>query len=277
LNIDATRIAYADDEDPADFDPINNLRDTQGQALYAGGWSGKKKKSDKEKILDWANKYSSPGMKEYAKLDGSIAREHTQDQYKPTASPIGRFPSNVIGEIADYQKYFYCPKVSRRERHIGHETPPAMFGSVQGAYGPDGNRMAVGFDKRANKILSIGSTHPDDVKKHPLWDPSIGGDAQRLKQKILDNTPDDLKGNHHPTVKPIELMKYLIQLVTPPGGHVLDPFNGSGSTGCAAVELGYNYTGIELDPAYVDIAERRIQAWYQHTHPNTFTELFKTC
>jgi site-specific DNA-methyltransferase (adenine-specific) len=56
-------------------------------------------------------------------------------------------------------------------------------------------------------------------------------------------------------------MKYLIKLITPPGGVVLDPFNGSGSTGCAAVELGHTYIGCELDPAYVEIAVKRIEAW----------------
>jgi site-specific DNA-methyltransferase (adenine-specific) len=66
-------------------------------------------------------------------------------------------------------------------------------------------------------------------------------------------------------------MKYLIKLVTPPGGKVLDPFNGSGSTGMAAVELGYDYTGIELDAKYVDIATKRIEAWYEKTHPKAFT------
>ena len=49
------------------------------------------------------------------------------------------------------------------------------------------------------------------------------------------------------------------------GGTVLDPFNGSGSTGCAAVELGHPYIGCELDPAYVEIAKKRIEAWYEHT------------
>jgi len=115
----------------------------------------------------------------------------------------GRFPANVIGEIPLYQKYFYCPKVSRSERHI-----------------------------------------------------------------------DGVVENNHPTVKPIELMKYLIRLITPPDGHVLDPFTGSGSTGCAAVELGMEYTGCELDPAYVDIAHKRIQAWNQLTNPTTFQALF---
>lgn len=118
---------------------------------------------------------------------------------------LGRFPSNVLGDIAEpYQKYFYCPKVSRSERHI--------------------------------------------------------------KEKI---------DNNHPTVKPIELMQYLIKLITPPGGLVLDPFNGSGSTGCAAVELGFNYIGCELDPAYVAITEKRITAWLNRDHAdNTFGDLF---
>ena len=115
-----------------------------------------------------------------------------------------RFPSNVLGEIPDYQKYFYCPKVSRKERHI-----------------------------------------------------------------------DGATDNNHPTVKPIELMKYLIRLITPPGGVVLDPFNGSGSTGCAAVELGFNYIGCELDPAYVDIANKRIAAWLKAIDPLRASGLFE--
>ena len=138
------------------------------------------------------------------------------------ASDIGRFPSNVLGEIlqADYQKYFYCPKVSRKERHIGFDTTniPTDPSGYQGV--------------------------------------SNGGNYIEKKQNQTGE-----KGNNHPTVKPIELMKYLIKLITPPGGIVLDPFNGSGSTGCAAVELGYEYIGCELDPAYVDIAKKRIETW----------------
>ena len=144
-----------------------------------------------------------------------------------------RFPSNVIGEIAEeYQKYFYCPKVSRKERHTGFELPPAMFGDMKGCYDENGERYAVGLDARTGNV-----------------------------------------GNNHPTVKPIELMKYLIKLITPPGGIVLDPFNGSGSTGCAAVELGYEYIGCELDPAYVEITKKRIEAW--NKSENNFDALFE--
>jgi len=68
------------------------------------------------------------------------------------------------------------------------------------------------------------------------------------------------RANHHPTVKPVDLMRWLCRLVTPPGGTVLDPFMGSGSTGIAAVREGFGFVGIEQDADYFDIACRRIEA-----------------
>jgi DNA modification methylase len=67
--------------------------------------------------------------------------------------------------------------------------------------------------------------------------------------------------NPHPTVKPLELMRWLVRLVTPPGGLVLDPFTGSGSTGVAAVLEGRRFLGIEREPEYVDIACARLAHW----------------
>lgn len=72
------------------------------------------------------------------------------------------------------------------------------------------------------------------------------------------------RANHHPTVKPINLMRWLVRLVTPPGGTCLDPFLGSGSTGCAAVLEGFDFLGIEREPEYIEIAEARIAFWSQH-------------
>jgi len=65
--------------------------------------------------------------------------------------------------------------------------------------------------------------------------------------------------NHHPTVKPIALMKYLCRLVTPPNGIVLDPFLGSGTTGIAATSLDFNFIGVELSEEYMEIARHRIK------------------
>jgi DNA modification methylase len=65
--------------------------------------------------------------------------------------------------------------------------------------------------------------------------------------------------NHHPTVKPIDLMAYLCRLITPPNGTILDPFTGSGSTGVAALREGFKFIGIELNPEYAEIAQKRIE------------------
>lgn len=71
------------------------------------------------------------------------------------------------------------------------------------------------------------------------------------------------RANIHPTVKPVDLMAWLCRLVTPPGGIVLDPFMGSGSTGIAAVRHGFRFVGIEQSPEYFDIACRRVSAAVQ--------------
>ena len=64
--------------------------------------------------------------------------------------------------------------------------------------------------------------------------------------------------NIHSTVKPISLMRWLVRLVTPPDGLVLDPFTGSGTTGCAAVLEGKRFVGCELNAEYAEIARARI-------------------
>jgi tRNA G10 N-methylase Trm11 len=73
--------------------------------------------------------------------------------------------------------------------------------------------------------------------------------------------------NNHPTVKPLDLMRWLCVLVTPPNGIILDPFSGSGSTGCAAVQLGFSFIGIEKESDYVKIAEARIEHWSKQSIP----------
>lgn len=80
-----------------------------------------------------------------------------------------------------------------------------------------------------------------------------GGDNPR-------NRSNRSNRNHHPTVKPVDLMRYLCRLVTPKGGTVLDPFLGSGSTGIGALREGFQFIGIERDPRYVEIAKARIKA-----------------
>jgi site-specific DNA-methyltransferase (adenine-specific) len=79
--------------------------------------------------------------------------------------------------------------------------------------------------------------------------------------------------NNHPTVKPLALMRYLVRLITPPGGTVLEPFAGSGTTLMAAVMEGCNAIGCEITDEYIEIIERRVR-WARKQHANQQTTLF---
>jgi site-specific DNA-methyltransferase (adenine-specific) len=169
-----------------------------------------------------------------------VENNNTTSDEKWIPNEQGRFPSNVLGEVEGYQKYFYCPKVSRRERHCGFEQKDI----------PTGNN----FGDALKGDGKMWGKHQSLQKNNYTQDGTLG----RMKD-AMHNSPN--AGNNHPTVKPVALMRYLIKLVTPPNSTVLDPFCGSGSTGMAAVELGHRFIGCELDPNYVAIAERRITAW----------------
>jgi site-specific DNA-methyltransferase (adenine-specific) len=117
-------------------------------------------------------------------------------------------------------RFFYCPKAAKKDRNEG-------------------------LDEFEKKKSGIGSTYAGNQKTS-----NISGNPDRQTEP---------KANHHPTVKPTDLMRYLINLITPPNGTTLDPFMGSGSTGKAAVRCGVNFIGIEKEQEYMDIASARIQ------------------
>ncbi|HBO3602627.1 TPA: site-specific DNA-methyltransferase [Pseudomonas aeruginosa] len=95
---------------------------------------------------------------------------------------------------------------------------------------------------------------PITVARKPLHRSSGSQNPGSFQSEGTDKTSQ----NNHPTVKPTDLMAYLVRLVTPPGGKVLDPFTGSGSTGKAAVREGFEFVGIEREAPYLAIAEARI-------------------
>ena len=88
---------------------------------------------------------------------------------------------------------------------------------------------------------------------------------------IQERSSNPIKQNFHPTVKPTDLMRYLIKLVTPAGGMVLDPFTGSGSTGKAALLDGYRFIGVELTEDYLPIIEGRLR-WADQERANQVAE-----
>jgi site-specific DNA-methyltransferase (adenine-specific) len=136
----------------------------------------------------------------------------------------GRFPANFIhdGLETEWAKFFYCAKASKRDRNEGLD----------------------GFE---NKRPAYESHRPNYENTKGIETPFAG----------TGRGGKDFK-NFHPTVKPVTLMQYLVRLVTPPNGIVLDPFMGSGSTGKACAYEGFDFIGIDQSAEYVEIAQARI-------------------
>lgn len=98
--------------------------------------------------------------------------------------------------------------------------------------------------------------------KAPRTEREAGLDPTRaISAPVFSGSGETPRVNTHPTVKPLSLMRWLVRLTAPPGGVVLDPFCGSGSTGCAALLEGRQFLGIEQQPEYVQIARQRLAHW----------------
>ncbi len=182
----------------------------------------------KDWVYDLGIKWEDPNIKEY--------------------NEQGRFPANIIfdeeaGKLLDEQsdkasRFFYCPKASKKDRnegldHLEDKERPGQ--SNTGLYSSSPVCVDCG--------LTVNGTN------------NHSNCEEGLEYKPSSTTTK----NNHPTVKPTDLMRYLINLITPPNGTILDPFMGSGSTGKAAVRCGLNFIGIEKEQEYMDIASARIE------------------
>ena len=189
LNIDATRIGFAENDKPS----AGNRTATFGtQETQSGG-------------------------------DGSGGYE---------ANTVGRWPANIILDETTAKLLDEQSGISK---------------SVSG--GKSGTSFSAGI---------IGIPRTDERKGHS----DVGGASRFFyvaKANKKDRNEGVEKANHHPTVKPTDLMRYLVRLVTPPNGVVLDPFTGSGSTGKAALLEGFQFVGVELTEEYLPIIAGRLQ------------------
>jgi site-specific DNA-methyltransferase (adenine-specific) len=175
----------------------------------------------------------------------------------------GRWPANII--LDPYTAELLDEQSGTSTSKSGSMKVPDIRG---GKYGSDyGTRE---FDSVRGHNDSVGASRFFYVAKASKRDRNEGLeelDAQRHSDRELDdgvggdnprNRTNQAKQNFHPTVKPTALMEYLIKLVTPPGGTVLDPFTGSGSTGKAAILQGFDFIGIEMTEDYWPIIEGRL-------------------
>ena len=177
------------------------------------------------------------------------------------ASSVGRWPSNLIHDGSEEVLALMPETVSARQRI----QVKGRSGGILGGPGADRDYIG-GFDDSGSAARFFYCAKASKADRDEGLD---GMELRKVGNFDDDNYEWDItKGhrpaqprrNHHPTVKPTALMRYLCRLVTPPGGVVLDPFAGSGSTGKAAVLEGFRFVGIELEPEYLEIAKGRIAA-----------------
>lgn len=230
LNIDGSRIGIADDD--------------------KGGW----------RPNHYGQKYSYEKEGQFLeKVTGFIAKQHLQ----------GRWPANII---LDEYTAGLLDEQSGISTSLAHNRPQATkwgFGvnqdnskqydyeTGQTGYGDTGGASRFFYVAKASKKdRNEGLEGLPEIDKRAGLKNSTPGSYQ-----LNDNAGHPVKPtqNFHPTVKPTALMEYLIKLVTPAGGTVLDPFTGSGSTGKAALLNGYKFIGIELTEEYLPIIEGRLK------------------
>lgn len=180
----------------------------------------------------------------------------TVERAEPHAA--GRWPANLIHDGSDEVLAAFPDAKGQQGALTGNE-PSGKMGSAN-CYGKMDRRHEsaprIETDKSAARFFYCAKASRKD-RNEGLQDPDPQFQHGTTLRKV-ENT--DTKANNHPTVKPTELMAYLCRLVTPPGGVVIDPFMGSGSTGKAAAREGFGFIGIEMDSDYYKIAEKRIGA-----------------
>lgn len=237
LNIDGCRIGVGEGTDRDGESSADRRYTGKGSTNFAfrpgqrggnaaGRWPSNVAFSHHEDCEPWN---CAPGCP-VAELDAQSGVLQSGSRAEGVRSGMGFHGANgdggpgIVGNRGGASRFFYVAKTSRAEKSAGLEG----FEAVD--------------DKQERYRL---------VKANPSRKDGGANEAQA-------------SANNHPTVKPINLMRWLVRLVTPPGGTCLDPFLGSGSTGCAAVLEGFDFIGIEREAEYIEIAKARIAFWAQH-------------
>ena len=190
--------------------------------------------------------------------------DYPQSDWLP--SERGRWPANFVHDGSDDVLSLFPDKAGAAAPVKGNEPSAASNGNVtgkrnrvEGVYHADNGSAARFFycaktsKADRNEGVSLTITSAADMVERDA-------DSAGMKSPRAGAGRTSGARNDHPTVKPTELMRWLVRLVTPPGGTVLDPFTGSGSTGKACAIEGFEFIGFEMDGHYCEIAEQRIKA-----------------
>ena len=188
------------------------------------------------------------------------SQNKTAQEFAAGPAGLGRWPANVLHDGSE-EVVAAFPDAPGQMGNVRGDEPSTPAKNVYGTYarspasnlrGDSGSAARFFWCPKASK-----QDRNEDLEGMPRKAVNWSSGEQSPGTFQSPNT-DRQNENFHPTVKPTELMQYLVRLVTPKGGVVLDPFMGSGSTGKACEREGMSFVGIELDPAYIEIARRRI-------------------
>jgi DNA modification methylase len=167
---------------------------------------------------------------------------------KTGSAPPGRWPANLILD-------------SEAAERLDGEAGDASYNKA----GLKADGQSGGWPGGERSVFGYG----DSGGPSRFFYTAKAGSSDRNSHAPIGAKTGHAEPNRHPTVKPTDLMRWLVRLVTPPGGTVFDPFTGSGSTGVACVAEGVGFVGIELDPDHAETARARIAA----EHPVLFSEI----
>ena len=221
LNIDGARVGRAEGDDSVAGSRTATFgtQETESGGDGSGGW-------EQNTGGRWPANVIHDGSDEVVALFPDKAGGGHWSKTKVTGyGEFGGGKSEYFGQgekdgFGSAARFFYCAKASKRDRNEGLD----------------------GFEAKNNGKMMRNANNTSE-------EPSVG----------FERFATEPSANHHPTVKPTDLMRYLCRLITPPNGTVLDPFMGSGSTGKAAMYEGFKFIGVEMTDEYLPIAKARIE------------------
>ena len=194
---------------------------------------------------------------------------HKSWGYKPKVNkekyeqPKGRFPANFIHDGSDEVKDLFPETKGGKARTgvkggsgFGYFDDEKTAKTIGTWHGDEGSASRFFYCAKASKQDRNEGLEDFEEKTNKFGNQKNGNDLGN--KSVNDKFTTQPNANHHPTVKPTDLMRYLVRLVTPKNGIVLDCFMGSGSTGKACALEGFEFVGIDLDKDYCEIAKARI-------------------
>lgn len=200
---------------------------------------------------------------------GAYTSKNNMGDFK---QPEGRFPANIIldeeaAKALDNQSGFLKgdspnrkPRIGgHREKYVGTDENKVKNKVIVDKVFDSGGASKFFYVAKVSskeRNMGLGEGFEEKETNGSIGLHSVGGSPTKDNKRVMKN--------FHPTVKPINLLIYLVRLVTPTNGIVLDPYMGSGSTGIASQLEGFDFIGMEMDEDYFKIASERISKWEEY-------------